>query len=57
MPEGRILNARREDTTDSILPSSILLVVVFFVQALIKEFKNVVCAVFLSDGKIRCLAH
>ncbi len=31
MPEGRILNARREDTTDSILPSGILLVVVFLV--------------------------
>ncbi len=30
MPEGRILNARREDTTDSILPSSILLVVCLF---------------------------
>ncbi len=28
LPEGRILNARREDTTDSILPSSVLLVFV-----------------------------
>ncbi len=60
MPEGRILLIVSSLLANSIPPSSILLVVFFFfVQALIKEFlfylwcKNVVCMVFLSDGKIQ----
>ncbi len=60
MPEGRILLIVSSLLANSIPPSSILLVVCFFfVQALIKGFlfylwcKNVVCTVFLSDGKIR----